>query len=276
MSPSAVSQQLAKLEKETGARLTEPAGRGLRFTDAALFLRDKAEQVLTLLEEAEADVKAQSGSVDGEIRLMCFPTAIRGLLPAVLSEVRLEHPTLRVSLREADSEIAVQSVHRGESDVAIIHDWHGTGLVIPDGLQKRLLGTDTINVALPTSHPLADRPELSLNDIRSERWVSTPPGVTSHDWLVKTMQSKGRAPDIAYQVVEYQSQLDLVAAGLGLAVVPRLGTGSVPEGIVIATLLPPVVRSVFIVWRAASTRRPAIAIALEALQRESRKKLHQA
>src|SRR3954469_3239455 len=133
---SAVSQQMAKLERETGQKLLERNGRGVRLTDAATLLAARAERILAMVEEAESELEAQRGAVVGELALSAFPTAARGLVPVALRALKDEHPRLRVAMREREPHATVPLAVRGEVDLGVVQDWFNVPAAIPDGLVK--------------------------------------------------------------------------------------------------------------------------------------------
>ncbi|GGQ28633.1 LysR family transcriptional regulator [Streptosporangium pseudovulgare] len=266
VTPSAVSQQLAKLERETGAPLLERNGRGVRLTDAAGLLADHAGRILALVETAAADFEALRGEVVGRLCIGAFPTAARGLMPGALRLLQERHPDLRLQMVEREPERQVREVARGELDLALAQDWSNRPMAIPEGLSRAMLLDDIADAILPASHPLADRPEIELADLSGERWVSSSPGTVCHDWLAHTLRAAELEPEISCMVDEYPTQLALVAAGQGCAIVPRLGRDFVPEGVRIVPLRPRLSRRIYALWRADAARRPAIRAAVEALK----------
>jgi DNA-binding transcriptional LysR family regulator len=263
---SAVSQQVAKLERETGQKLLERNGRGVRLTDAAALLAGHAERILAMVEEAESDLEAQRGEVVGELAVAAFPTAARGLVPAALHTLGLKHPRLRVCLREQEPHAAVPLAVRGEIDLGIVQDWFNVPLAIPDGLVKSSLVDDVADVALPAGHPLAERSVVDLGELHDDSWIAQSPGAICRDWLVHTLRSAGLEPRIAHTADEYATQLALVAVGLGAAIVPRLGRCDIPHGVRIVPVRPTLTRHVYAIWRAEAARRPAIQAAVTALR----------
>ncbi|HEX6468657.1 MAG TPA: LysR family transcriptional regulator [Streptosporangiaceae bacterium] len=263
---SAVSQQLAKLERETGQKLLERNGRGVRLTDAAELLVRHAERILALVEEAQSDLEAHRGAAVGELTLAAFPTAIRGLVVAALARLRAEHPQLCVRVLEADPSDSMPRAARGELDVAIVQDWNNEPLALPDGLVKGHLCDDLADVALPADHPLAGRESVELKELAGDRWVSSTPDSICYDWLTHTLRSVDSEPGIDHMAYEYESQLALVAAGFGAAVLPRLGGRDIPAGVRVLPLRPLLIRRIYAVWRAEAARRPAIRAAVEALR----------
>ncbi len=263
---SAVSQQMAKLERETGQKLLERNGRGVRLTDAAALLAGHAERILAMVEEAESDLEAQRGAVVGALTIAAFPTAARGLLPRALRDLAREHPRLRVCLREQEPHAAVPLTVRGEIDLGIVQDWFNVPLAIPDGLVKAPLAEDVVDVALPSGHPLAGRDVIDLGELHDEAWIAQSPGAICRDWLVHTLRSAGLEPRIAHTADEYATQLALVAVGLGAALVPRLGRCDVPDDVRVIPVRPALTRHIYAIWRAEAARRPAIRAAVTALR----------
>ncbi|MFE2428256.1 LysR family transcriptional regulator [Streptomyces sp. NPDC059373] len=256
--PSAVSQQISKLERETRTRLLERQGRGVALTDAAQLLVATAQQLMSLVEEAEVALEEQRGRPAGRLTVAAFPTAACGLLPGVLAELTAAHPTLELRLVEVDPHLSVDLVARGVVDLAVAHDWDIAPLPAPEGLERAVIGDDRCDVLVPAGHRLAAHDSVGREDLADARWICQPPGTVCHDWLVRTLRESGSEPELAFQVAEYRTQLALVAAGLGIALVPRLGRGPVPEGVVVVRLDPMPVRRLYAVWRTGAARRPAI------------------
>jgi DNA-binding transcriptional LysR family regulator len=263
---SAVSQQIAKFERETGQKLLERYGRGVRLTDAAALLVAHAERILAMVEAAESDLEAHRGAVVGELAVAAFPTAARGLMPGALSLLAKEHPRLTVTLREHEPHACVPLAVRGEIDLGIVQDWFNVPLAIPDGLVKAPLLDDVADIALPADHPLADRKGIDLADLRGEAWIAQSAGAICREWLEHTLRTAGLEPLISHTADEYATQLALVAGGLGSAVLPRLGRCDVPPGVRIVEVRPALTRHVYGIWRAEAARRPAIRAAVAALR----------
>jgi DNA-binding transcriptional LysR family regulator len=266
---SAISQQMAKLEREAGQRLLERSGRGVRLTDAAELLVTHADRMLALAERAQADLEAHSGAVAGRLRLAAFATAARGLVPAALRDLRQDHPRLRVGLEEAEPHETVPRVARGDLDLAIAQDWFNAPLALPGGLNRAGLLEDVADVALPEGHPLAARDVVGIEELSGEPWITWSRGWICNAWLLHTLRSHGTEPDIAHTAAEHHTQLALVAAGLGVAVIPRLGRDPVPDGVRFAGVRPALTRQVYAVWRADADRRPSIRAVVEALRRNA-------
>ncbi|MFI1682956.1 MULTISPECIES: LysR family transcriptional regulator [unclassified Streptomyces] len=263
---SAVSQQMTKLEREVGQQLLAKNGRGVRLTDAGRLLAQHAARILSQVELAQADLEEQRGKAVGELRIAAFPTAMRGLMPATLSALRVDHPGLRVRCQEREPTPAVAAVVRGDLDMAVVLDWYNKPLPIPEGLVKAPLLDDPADVAMPAAHPLADRAEVDLEEFADDEWIAWAEGEFCQEWLMFTLRGKGIEPRIAHRAEEHHTQLALVAAGLGVCVAPRLGRDPMPMGVRTVPVRHRVRRHVYVVWRSDADRRPSIRAAAEALR----------
>ncbi|MFJ5988357.1 LysR family transcriptional regulator [Lentzea sp. NPDC092896] len=267
--PSAVSQQIAKLERETRTTLLERSGRGVRLTDAARLLADTASQVLKLVEEAEVALEEQRGAAIGRLCIGAFATAARGLLPGVLADLIDQHPALDVRLTEIDPPNATEAVARGELDLAIVHDWANTPLPVPASLSRVFIADDVAEVLIPVTNPLSRREFLEPADLAGERWICQTEGSICYDWLVRTFHGAGIEPVVAYHISEYRTQIALLAKGIGVALIPQLGRGEVPDSVRAVPLRPTPTRRLYAVWRTQASRRPAITAALDVIKQLS-------
>ncbi|MDF9817047.1 LysR family transcriptional regulator [Streptomyces sp. SPB162] len=259
--PSAVSQQIAKLERETRTDLLDrQAG---RVTPSGQALAQAASEVFAILERAEADLEERRGIPHGEVVLAAFPTACRGFVAEAVAELVQRYEGLECRLVEIDPTRAVAMVAQGEVDLAVVHDWDNAPLDLPTSLAEAAIGEDFADIVLPGGHRLADREVLVSEDLADERWISQGPGAMCHRWLLETF---GAQATIAFQMEEYASQLALLRAGVGVALLPRLGRPELPPGVRAVPLRPAPARRVTAVWRRRSGQRPAIVVALDALR----------
>jgi DNA-binding transcriptional LysR family regulator len=263
---SAVSQQMSKLERELGQRLVERNGRGVRLTDAAMLLVKHADRIISVVAEAEADFEAHRGVVVGRLAMAAFPTAARGLLPATLKALAGAHPRLQVQLSELEPEASLPMVARGDLDLVLVQEWSSAPLAIADGLTKTRLLDDVLELALAADHALACKKVVALEELAEEPWISGPRASICHDWLILTLRAHGIEPRTVHHVGEFQTQLALVAAGLGVCVLPRLGREPLPGDVHIVGVRPALSRQVFAVWRADAARRPAIRAVVQSLR----------
>jgi DNA-binding transcriptional LysR family regulator len=260
--PSAVSQQLAKLERETGATLVEKDGRRLRLTEAGRVLADHAERVLSAVDEAESALAAHRDTVIGRLTVAAFATACRALLPYALHRLATEHPQLATGLMEVNPHEGLEVLRRGHADLAVLDDWPEVALRYPAGIAHVELGRDVADLVVPGGHRFATGGPIRLAQARDERWIAAKSGDICHEWLLRVLP--GVRPD--FHVGEFETQLTLVAAGLGVAMIPRLARPPLPEGVCVVPVRPAPTRRVVLAWREASTARPAIAAAVTALR----------
>jgi DNA-binding transcriptional LysR family regulator len=265
LTPSAISQQMSKLEREAGCRLVERQGRRVRLTEEGLALAAHARRILAAVAEAEADLDERRGQVLGTFTVGAFPTAARGLLPEVLAACQERFPKLEVRLCEVDPYQASARVAAGDLDLAITQDWSNVPVALSDPLRSKDIGLDPADVALPVDHPLAARASVALAELGEERWIASTDGTICHDWLTITMRTAGHEPHIAHQAAEFPTQLALVDAGLGVAVVPRLAGDAVPAGVVLVPIEPALSRRIFAVWRSEAARRPSVSAFVDTL-----------
>lgn len=263
---SAVSQQLSRLEREVGQRLLERQGRGVRLTDVGDLLAEHAGRLLRQVELVETDLADHRGAVAGSLSVAAFATAARGLLPEVLRTLRQRYPNLLVRLVELEPIEAIARLRHAAIDVAVVQDWPEAPLSVPDGISCAPVLEDVLDVALPAGHPCAAREAVTLESLRDEDWVSWPSDELCHGWLENTLRRNGIEPRVTHTASEHPTQLALVAAGLGAALIPRLGRGPTPAGVRFVSLRPAPRRRVFVLWRNSITNRPACRAALRALQ----------
>lgn len=273
--PSAVSQQIKRLERGTRIALLERVGRGVVLTDAGRHLVTSSATVLADLERIEADLHlAGSGStggterrVTGEVRIGAFSTAVRGILVDVLPRLRDEHPELRVPLRESEPWETIALVASGQRDLGIVHRWGGVALAMPEPLVETPLFTDVADVILRRDHPLAGRTELTPTDLADEEWIATFDSTICRQWLRRLFDGVSNAPRVVHESMEFENHLELVRAGLGVALVPRMGRPPLhPDLVGIPTVRPASTRGVSAVHRRSQADSPALQTVLDAIR----------
>jgi len=264
--PSAVSQQLAVLERETGVRLLERSGRRVRLTDAGGRLVEHAELVLAQLEQAEADLARGQKTVRGMVRLGAFPTAARGLVPGAAALLRAAHPDLRVVLHELEPHESLPAVRLGELDVAVIHQYDLLPRRREPGVTSTLLAEDPLSVALPPDHPAAGD-AIRLSDLRDERWIGGQPDTSCYAIVLRACALAGYSPEVDFHSNDFSVVLALVEAGLGVALVPDLALRHLTTTAVLRPIAEaPLGRELRVAIRRGSRDRPAVAAAVDALR----------
>lgn len=264
--PSAVSQQVKRLERQTGVPLLERVGRGVILTDHGRHLVDAGGRLLADLEEVESGLHRRAGAVAGHLRVTAFSTAMRGLIAPVVGRLRHNHPDLTLSLTEREPWDTVELVATGQSDLGVVHRWGDLPIAIPDHLEATLVAHDVADVIVPAGHALATRGPLSPRDLLDEGWVATPEGTICRQWLTRMYAGTGRLPRIVHTSMEFESHLALVRAGLGIALVPRLGRS--PLGTDLAAVPahdPEPTRDVIAVHRRSMADSPAVQAVLGSL-----------
>jgi molybdate transport repressor ModE-like protein len=264
LTPSAVSQQLAALEREVGQPVIERNGRGVRLTGAAEVLVGHANVVLAQLEAAEADVAAYAEGIVGTVRVVGFATALAELVAPAVAALRASHPRLALTVEELEAPGCFLALARGEVDVALSM----ASRQAPEDprFARRALLTDTLDAVLPAGHPLADRPEIALAELAGDDFVGPPEGTSCHDVTVTGCAAAGFMPAFRHRTLDFHTAMALAAAGLGVTLVPRLGQAAVPPGAIVRPLSDPApARHVFAATRAGAERRPALAAVLDAI-----------
>ena len=269
--PSAVSQQLAALEREAGAILLDRTARAAELTDAGRRLVEHAERILAMIEAAEADLSLAGPA--GRVTVTAFPTAAVAFGPALVRRVRA-HPGLTLLLRETQREEGLRLVRTGEADVALVADWSGrqtsADSARPGGtgaLRYYPLIRDPVVLVLPRGHPAADpaRP-VDLEKLRDEPWLAAPAGEPSRQAVDRLLASTGGMPQAPWEFEGLSTILSLVARGIGIAALPRLTLAVGDRRVAVRELPGPTeARDVYAVARASSVRRPSVAVILAAL-----------
>lgn len=264
--PSAVSQQVKRLEKQTGVPLLERVGRGVMLTSHGQHLVDAGQQVLADLEELEAGVQSQAGVVTGRLRLAVFSTAMRGLVAPVAQALRDAHPDLALTLTEREPWDVVDLVASGQVEIGIVHRWGGVPLAIPDHVEATPLRGDVADLVVHRDHPLAGRRRVTPHDLVDVEWIATPEGTICRQWLHRMYDGTGRPPRIAHVSGEFDSHVALVAAGLGVALIPRMGRAPLPADLVAVPVADPEpIRLVDALHRRTMADSPAVRAVLDAL-----------
>ncbi|WP_442931217.1 LysR family transcriptional regulator [Micromonospora sp. NBC_00389] len=223
-SPSTVSQQLAILEKEVGARLFDKAGRGVRLTDAGHLLAQHARVLLSAAEAAEADLAALSGEIRGTVRAGGLQSATRRLLVPALARMTVDHPQVRVEIFELELEQSLPGLRLGAVDLVIGDEYDGHPRPRPAGLRFTLLLEEPLKIVLPAAHPLA-RPggPVAVAKLRSDIWTASAEGTGHHTMVVGTCRSVGGyEPDLRHRCSDADVQLELVRAAAAVALMPAL------------------------------------------------------
>jgi DNA-binding transcriptional LysR family regulator len=263
-----ISHHIARLEAETGARLLQRAGRGVRLTDAGRLLAERAEEIIGRLDAAEAELAAHVGLREGRVRLAAFPSALGTIVPAAAAQLEVQTPGMDLMLTEAEPPEALRMLRAGYVDVALVfqHYQAGTDPAPPtaaeDGTRGRLLLDEPVHLvtaARPDAAP--GRPELA--DYAGHRWIAGCERCRSY--LLRQCALAGFTPKVAFTTDDYVAVQALVAAGLGVTTLPGLCLRAARHPGITVSELPGARRHVFAVTYGDPPDPPATARLLEVL-----------
>lgn len=239
-----VSHHLARLEAETGTKLIQKAGRGIRLTDAGRLLAERAGEIIGRLDAAENELAAYSGLRAGRLRLAAFPSALGTIVPSAAAMLHGEHPSVDLRLTEAEPPEAVRMLKAGYVDVALIfrHEpeaghsapaghaaeaGHGSA---EEGLREQVMLDETVNLILPGKQPGPGAPEIApavteiwpddLAKFAEHRWIAGCDRCREH--LLQQGAAAGYTPKISFTTDDFVAVQALVSVGLGVALLPSL------------------------------------------------------
>lgn len=219
---SAVSQQVAALEREAGATLLERGPRGVRLTEAGRALVSHADAILARIEDAEAELAAIAGLRGGRLRLASFQSAGATLLPRAVAEFHQRHPEIELGMVEAEPEEACARLAGGEIDMALVYDYEPLPGMLGAELELTHLIDDRYDLILPKDHPLAERRTLKLADLAEEAWIASTDRCGCRQITERACLDAGFQPRVAFEADETMAAQALVAAGVGLTLLPQL------------------------------------------------------
>jgi molybdate transport repressor ModE-like protein len=262
--PSAISQQLAALERESETKLVERAGRRVRLTEAGELLVKRTEPVLTALEEAHAALEEWRTTVAGELRVAASGSVARQLVIPVAAELSREYPELRVSVREAEPDHGVTALRLGELDVAVAHEYDHEPRQPADEIERVDLFAEEMRLAAREgrfSGPIA------LGELAGETWAGEPTDSSCGRALRSACRAAGFDPDVRYVSTENGGVLSAVAQAGAVALLPGLGLRDLPDGVEILDIRgTPPRRTVFAAHRRGDPVRPGVRLMLERLR----------
>ena len=268
--PSAVSQQLALLEREAGVPLLERAGRGVRLTDAALMLVDHADALLERSAIAEADLAAAAGTVAGRGRIAAFQSVMLKLAIPAAHALARQAPRLRCELIESEPEESLPALALGDIDLALGDEWQRQSRRLPEGTQRHDLFEDPVDIVMPARHPLARRYKrtVPLSALAGETWASGHPGMGWEEMTYSTCRELGGfEPDIRHRANDANVTLAVVARGLGVALLPDFALPARMPGIVRREIAEGrASRAIFAVTRSVDAARPSTQALLNAVR----------
>ena len=266
---SAVSQQVAALERETGTRLVERGVRPVRLTDAGRALVAHAEAVLARLDEAEQELGEIARLRRGRLRLASFPTAIATLVPTAIARFNHRHPDVEVTVADDHQQGLLSRLARWELDLALIYDHEA----LPEPqvkLERTFLLDDPFDLVVPDGHPLSRRMSVALNELDEETWIGGTTGGAYARIVLHSCRIAGFEPRVTFGSDDYNAVQAFVAVGLGVAILPHLALTILRPGLARVALNDPPVRRVAAARLAASFRSAATSSMLDVLTETAR------
>ena len=257
--PSAISQQLTRLEAETGRQLLERVGRGVLLTDAGRLLAANGREVLERLEAAETALE-QADAISGRLRVGAFQTAAQGLVVPAFVALSQRHPQLACELHDHEAETALPLLHSGRLDLVVAEEYEHAPRPRDAGLERHELGFDELVVALPSEHPLARQGgPVALTELAHERWATPWEGTAYAAMILRACRGAGFEPDVRHRVTDLHTLLDLARGGLAVTLVPVLGGAEDGGGLALRPLPGGGLRrSIFGAVRRSTAARPAV------------------
>jgi len=270
--PSAVSQQIAALEREAGTVLLERRARGVVLTEAGQTLVEHAAGILSRLEAAEAALAELADLTRGRLRMASFATAGATVLPRAVDAFRARHPAIELSVQQASPNESVERLRAGLLDLALVVDLDARPA---EGVEVVPLFDDPVQLALHCDHPLAGKADLRLDALKDETWIDVPRLTSGGKVLVRACELAGFEPRVAFESDDYTAIQELVGAGVGVALLPDLALCPPHPSVVLRSLGPDgPSRDIQAATRPAEFRSPAAAAMLQILseQRPARRR----
>jgi DNA-binding transcriptional LysR family regulator len=267
LTPSAVSQQLAGLSREIGVPLLERRGRTVVLTGQARLLLAHAEGMRELTERTRAALDAWSRGSVGQVRIGALATGIAALAAPALARLRRERPGLSVRVSEHEPGAALDLLDAGEIEIAVTVDYPGAPSRQDARYRRVDLIADIMDAVVPADHALAGRDRVDLSELATEVWVGAAAGDPCGHIVNGICAASGFAPDVRYHCQEWDAVAALVAAGAGVALVPRSAQPLRPPGLVVLPVTgAPATRLLFALLRAGTEADPATATVLETMR----------
>src|SRR5215207_5752162 len=256
LSQSAVSQQIAALEREVGVPLLERTSDGPKLTSAGEALMEHGDAVICRLEEAERELAQIAGLEGGRLRLASFPTASATLMTRALSRLRQSFPKVELAFTEDETEESYPALKRGDLDLAVVFDYPGFPLDFSRDVEAELIYEEPMRVALPPGHPLAAAKSVRIADLADEDWLCGALPSSCRLQVINLCREAGFEPKISFQSEDYEVIKGFVAGGLGVSILPELAGGH--PGIELRSVRgEKPVRRVWAVTRESDVRSPA-------------------
>jgi DNA-binding transcriptional LysR family regulator len=261
---SAVSQQLAQLERDVGARLFERIGRRVQLTDLGKLLAEHAEEILDSVERATLALEEAQEAATVTLRAGVFATVAAGLLPGALSTLAGRHPGIRLLTKQLPPERTADAVKDGDVDIAFTLDYTDAPMPWDASLLGSQIAVERLHVAAPAG-ALGEGP-VALSDLAEHPWILSGPRSHFGRAVQAACLRSGFQLRITHEVDEQSTAMAMVAAGLGITLVSDLGLTLAPPGMDALPLTTPITRTVSIVYRSTAARRPALQMVIDVVR----------
>src|SRR5215211_4096830 len=263
---SAISQHVAALERESGTRLVERGSRGVRLAEAGRALVTHAEAIISHIQGAEEELAAIAGLRGGRLRLACFQSAGATLVPRAVAAFHQRHPAVELGMVEAEPDAASARLRSGDIDLALVYDVEAIPAMLDPELELTHLLDDPYDAILPRGHALAEHPKLRLADLADEPWIASTDAGGCRRITERACQDAGFGPRVAFEADETLAAQALVAAGVGVTLLPRLALAAVHPAVVARALVKPPVRRIWAARPAGAYQSPASEAMLQILR----------
>ena len=258
LTQSAVSQQIAALEKEAGTRLLDRNHGHVRLTDPGAMLVSHATAVIARLDDAERELADIAGLRGGKLRMVTFPTAGATLVAVAAPAFSQRYPDVELQLGEAEPEQSIPRLRAGDFDIALAYDFNSVSFSEDNDVERHFLLEERLQVALPVDHPLARRKSVRLEQLAEETWSCGTTPSSCRENVRQWCLAAGFEPQIGFETDDYQVMQSLVAAGMTVTLLPELLLTGRNPGIKVLDVKPKApVRRTWAITRACDIRSPA-------------------
>lgn len=254
-SPSFISQQMALLERETGAPLLRRSGRRVQLTTQGELLATRAGELLDQLERTEAELAAHTETISGTVRLAVFQSVAHTVLPRAISMLSAEHPQLRVEFVEREPEVGLFEITTRDFDLVVAEQYPGMRRHQRRDVDHVTLGEDQLLLVTPHR---GDPPDDVFGDAAGRPWIAEPRETASRSWVTQWCRSAGFEPDVRFETPDLVTHLRLIEKGEAVGILPALFLASLPADVAVHALPTPARREIFSSTRLAAAASPSI------------------
>lgn len=261
---SAVSQQLAQLERDVGARLFERVGRRVHLTDLGTVLAEHAEEILDSVDRAEMALEEAQSAANVKLTVGCVATVAAGLLPEVMTVLAERRPGISLHVKQIEPEITLHAVRAGEVDLAFAIDYPDAPMRSDSALLATPVAVERLHVA--AAEGILGQGPLALTDLAEHPWILSGPQTHFAVAVKAACLRAGFTLRITHEVQEQSTAMAMAAAGMGITLVSDLALQQPPSGLDALPLTSPLTRTVSVVYRSTSLRRPSVQMVIDVVR----------